>query len=89
MKSLLPLFHRGAAYLSGAVQNIVMHAVYERTIACPQGNKTPLCALRALAVQNSKSSYARRARTYKYLEPLGEKADSLRQLSAYIVERQF
>jgi len=25
----------------------------------------------------------------KYLEPLGEKADSLRQLSAYIVERQF
>jgi geranylgeranyl pyrophosphate synthase len=80
--------------LSFQIQDDILDVVSDtETLGKPQGSdqaqqKPTFPAI--LGLERSRElAIAQHDQALKILEPLGEKADSLRQLSAYIVERQF
>ena len=80
--------------LSFQIQDDILDVISDtETLGKPQGSdqeqeKPTFPAI--IGLEKSKElALEQHALALKYLEPLDEKADSLRQLSAYIVERQF
>lgn len=80
--------------LSFQIQDDILDVIGDtKTLGKPQGSdqaqKKPTFPAIIGLEESKQLAHAQHTLALKHLEPLAEKADSLRQLSAYIVERQF